>query len=83
MARVVTPSDSTLSRVFGSLKRAIPHTSLLVARDLTKGKAIWPAGPVIRIFLSLSMVQSYHVKGLLVLRHGDLRSDDVPEMRMQ
>src|SRR5262249_60753309 len=55
-ARVVTPTDSTLSRVVGSLNLAMPHTSLSSTRDSAIPKAILPAGPVIRIFSSLSNV---------------------------
>ena len=53
--RVVTPIDSTASRVVGSPNRAMPHTSLSPTRDCAIPKAIRPAGPVMRIFSSLSM----------------------------
>ena len=52
--RVVTPSASTFSRVAGSLKRAMPHTSLSAASDRARPNAMRPAGPVIRIFSSCS-----------------------------
>src|SRR4051794_17847482 len=50
IARVVTPRASTLSRVAGSLKRAIPQTSLSAARDCASPNAIRPAGPVMSTF---------------------------------
>src|SRR5690606_24816920 len=36
----------------------MPHTSLSFARYSASGKAIWPAGPVRRIFSSLSAMGS-------------------------
>jgi hypothetical protein len=44
-----TPAFSRLSRADGSLNRAMPHTSLSVARAFAMGAATWPLGPVIKI----------------------------------
>ena len=53
-ARVVTPSASTSSRDAESEKRAMPQTSLSGASILAMPCAMRPAGPVMRIFSSLS-----------------------------
>src|SRR5262249_35968579 len=49
-----TPIASSASREPGSVKRASPQTSFVVASSRTIGLATWPAGPVTRILL-LSM----------------------------
>ena len=56
--RVVTPTASTRSLDSSSLNRAIPHTSLSLPSDSAMGKAICPAGPVMRIFSSRSMMRT-------------------------
>src|SRR4051794_21322118 len=52
------PASSTRPRPTGSEKRAMPQTSLSFARWVASGKAIWPAGPVMRIFSSESTPRS-------------------------
>src|SRR5262245_61545854 len=55
------PAFSTRSRDPGWLKRAMPHTSLCLARSRASGKAICPAGPVPRMrFPRSSAIEPSH-----------------------
>src|SRR3546814_1219067 len=50
IARVLIPADSYGSRLLGSAKRAMPHTSFSWARKWASGVATMPVTPVISIF---------------------------------